>query len=469
MARVRAVTPNSQRTDSSKQFLYYYSPNPLLSLRLPGLNRPELSKSLTPKPISSRHLSKPRSNKEVSPPIPSKSRVFRAIWTRIDHEEGRPEVREGAAMAECCGVLYLYGGLSASVLRDLYSKQSVNAVWTPVNTAGMELEARYGHSMLEHSTSIVIFGGNTTSSLRASIRDCLNTVRVLEPGVSSRVLNAGFLGTKGTAVDMRRYHSACILGRHMVTVGGMNQKNKVLDDCSVLDLETSKWSSLRLINDAAALACHSAAAVFEPHILVSGIFDPILTESSAHIRHRGIYLFGGVNNKGEPNNILRLIQPAQKYLICVQLATGGKSPEPRYQHSMVFSKHANALVVFGGKTGTPGKCGNVLNDVHVLDLETLMWAEVVVVGQVPEARCAHAMGTLQEKIVLFGGINLTSFCSAETYWLDLEPHTPPTNAPRLFASQRFTGSRSSSVIRKGFTQRLNQTFGLNHKPWSPSN
>lgn len=468
MAKSRAVTPGGRgrldltyREDASKHFLYYYSPNPLLSLRLPGLEKREIietSKSLTPKLISARNLPKPRSNKEISPAVPPKSRVFRAIWSRIDHEEGRPEVREGAVMAECCGVLYLYGGLSACVLRDLYSKQTVSAAWVPVNTAGLELEARYGHSMLENSTSMVIFGGNTTSSLRTSIRDCLNTVRILEPGVSSRVLTAGFLGTKGTSIDMRRYHSACILGKHMVTIGGMNQKNKVLDDCSVLDLETSKWSSLRLINDAAALACHTAAAVFEPHIRVTGVYDPVLTESSAHLRHRGIYLFGGVNNKGEPNNILRLVQPATKYLICVQLPVTGKRPEPRYQHSMVFSKHTNTLIVFGGKTGTPGQSGNVLNDLHVLDLETLIWAEIVVVGQIPEARCAHAMGTLQDKIVLFGGINLTSFCSAETYWLDLVPHVP-SNAQHIFAHPRFTGTRSSSVIRKG----------LAHKPWMTNN
>jgi hypothetical protein len=68
------------------------------------------------------------------------------------------------------------------------------------------------------------------------------------------------------------------------------------------------------------------------------------------------------------------------------------------------------------------------------------------------------MGTLQDKIVLFGGINLTSFCSAETYWLDLVPHVP-SNAQHIFANQRFTGTRSSSVIRRG----------LAHKPWMTNN
>lgn len=465
MSKRRAITPGNtargRKNEAEGLFLYYYSPSPL---RLPEVEQGKNTVIGRFNQISSRNsTTRHRSNRVISPINRDKNRVFRAIWTRLEHEEGRPEVREGAAMAECCGVLYLYGGLNAAVQRDMYSKQTVEAPWRSVKVQGMEMDARYGHTMLESSTQVIVFGGNTTSNLRAQIRDCLNTVRILEPHFTSNALLTSFLSTKGTSIDMRRYHSACILGRHMVVIGGLNQKNKVLDDCSLLDITSCKWTSVRLVYEAAALACHTSAAVYEPHIALTGVFDPVLNETSPLLKHRGIYLFGGVNNKGEPNNTVRLIQPAQKYLVCTILQTTGKTPLPRYQHSMVFFKHNNTLIIFGGKTGSPGNPGNVLNDLHILDLETLNWSETVVVGHVPQPRCAHAMGTLQGKVVLFGGINLTTFCSTETYWLDLEMHKPPTNAPDVFAFQRF---RSSTVLRKMQTARLNQT--LSHQPWTTS-
>lgn len=58
--------------------------------------------------------------------------------------------------------------------------------------------------------------------------------------------------------------------------------------------------------------------------------------------------------------------------------TKGSTPSPRYSHSMNQFKKENALVVCGGRDD---KRKVILNDIHLLALDSLTWTEVKVYGQ----------------------------------------------------------------------------------------
>lgn len=355
-------------------------------------------------------------------PRPS-PKVFKCYWSKLPYNEGRPEVREGSGMSECCGSLYLYGGLSKTVYSDLYVLHAESQSWEPVQCTGLEPDTRYGHSFVECGPNIVLFGGALNANPKRQIRECFNTVRVLEPLGPVKALWKQ-LTTIGPVIEMRRYHAAAIVGRHMVVTGGLNQKNKVLEDCAVLDMDSGRWELRSFETGPLAICCHTAATVVESYVKIAGVDDPTLCAHSPELKQRGLYLFGGMNSQGECCNTLRCIRPCPSGLESKAIETIGKPPAARCQHSMVFNRFTNVLVVFGGKMPESKlSTAAVFKDLHVLDLTNLHWSQVIVAGHVPRARWAHSCGTLQDKIVLFGGIEVNEFSSNETFILTLTPST----------------------------------------------
>jgi len=95
--------------------------------------------------------------------------------------------------------------------------------------------------------------------------------------------------------------------------------------------------------------------------------------------------------------------------------TQGKTPDPRFMHSMVHCKKLNMLVVCGGRSDgfTSGYTHRspFLSDMHVLQLENLMWTTVNVIGfpnQNP--RCSHSATVIGSKMIILGGIHYSVYC-----------------------------------------------------------
>lgn len=392
-----------------------------------------------------------RAKEKPSTPLPQQSspsqRVFKCYWSKLPYNEGRPEVREGSGMCECCGSLYLYGGLSKTVYSDLYVLHADNQHWQPVECAGLEPDTRYGHSFVERGPSVVLFGGALNANPKRQLRECYNSVRVLEP-LGTTKAQWKQLTTIGPVVEMRRYHAAAIVGRHMLVTGGLNQKNKVLEDCAVLDLETGRWELRTLCTGPLAICCHTAASVIEAYVKVTGVDDSILCEQSSELKQRGIYIFGGMDSQGVCCNTLRCIRPGPSGLESRVIETTGKPPAARCQHSMVFSRFANTLVLFGGKMPESKlNAASVFKDLHVLDLTNLHWSQAIVGGHLPRARWAHSCGSLQDKIVLFGGIEVSQFSSNETFILTLTPSTDTPVHMRVFPTLPTARAKSAERVK----------------------
>jgi len=92
--------------------------------------------------------------------------------------------------------------------------------------------------------------------------------------------------------------------------------------------------------------------------------------------------------------------------------TTGVVPGPRAGHTMTAV--GSRLYVFGGGDGN-----HYLNDLHILDTETMAWSQAYVAGTSPAARSRHTTVAVGSKLYVFGGGDDTRVYN-DVYILDTE-------------------------------------------------
>lgn len=83
-------------------------------------------------------------------------------------------------------------------------------------------------------------------------------------------------------------------------------------------------------------------------------------------------------------------------MISRKVKTKGIPPCPRAAHSGDIVKEK--LYIFGGWNGY-----SAFDDVHVLDLKSMMWSEITKIEFKPVARNNHRTAVFGHKIYLYGG------------------------------------------------------------------
>lgn len=344
------------------------------------------------------------------------------FWRQIQGDIRRPESREGAEIVPIGQKLFLLGGASRSIFNDLWVFFPQNWKWIKGETWGVEAEPRMGHSAVSYNGQIVVFGGVTAYHRGAHGRECLNTVKILRTeGLEWRQID-----TAGSAVVMRRYHSAAIVGKHMLIYGGLSEKNGFLGDLALLNLKNRRWKEVQTAGEGpGSVAFHAAVAIYpgfnsEDYLLFRPIEEPRIPPKYP-ISLPGVYLFGGLTASGQVLNTLYILQTAQRPLQWTKPVVSGSLPSPRFQHSLCLCAEWNCLVLFGGRNNTSAAGGySCFCDVHMLDLVTLTWTELNCEGNVPIARCAHAGVVIGLQLVIFGGVDGGKYCNGDTFVLELD-------------------------------------------------
>ena len=98
-----------------------------------------------------------------------------------------------------------------------------------------------------------------------------------------------------------------------------------------------------------------------------------------------------------------------------RLNPSGRGPIARAQHSATFFK--NQLVIFGGRNDAifPTIKNVALNDLHIYDIAANRWSAIAIYGEIPSSRWGHKLVANEQKIILFGGMNLNSYCESVIY------------------------------------------------------
>ncbi|THG07315.1 hypothetical protein TEA_006671 [Camellia sinensis var. sinensis] len=276
----------------------------------------------------------------------------------------------------------------------------------------------------------------------------------------------------GPRPKARYEHGAAIIDDKMYIFGG-NHNGRYLNDLQVLDLRSWSWSRLEI--KTAADSVESPSLVSVPpcagHSLIPWRTDKLLsigghTKDASETMQGKIHILWVIEDGGMPDSFNKVgasemeesivemmksdiscpitlaLKPIiagrlSRNLLCSSidtkaenmenvkvfdlrtytwstLKTYGKPPVSRGGQSVTLV--GLSLVIFGGQDAKR----SLLNDLHILDLETLTWDEIDAVGMPPSPRSDHAAAVHAERYLLIFGGGSHATCFNDLHVLDLQ-------------------------------------------------
>ena len=350
-------------------------------------------------------------------PIPPARLELPVCWMRIDVNSWKPETRQEASLSHINGKLILIGGISRNINKDVNIYNLHDRTWEKINHNGEINEPRFGHSAVKYEGNIIIYGGGTNYDDKHKLRECLTGVHIFYLDTHKWE----YLKTQGTYLPARKYHSAAMVGSHMFVYGGMNQKHNILSDSAVLNIKKCTWKAIDINGiGPGKIAFHGCASVLNP--LPTGKESIYKLESdSSMIMYPGIYIFGGLSSEQIASNSLYILKLGRRPLEWISPEFSGNPPSPRFLHTTLYNPHLNLLIVFGGRVDLARTSAyTCFNDIFLLDLQSMTWLTVKVIGDVPLGRSGHTGETADCKVFIFGGVTNTSYCSGDIWMLELD-------------------------------------------------
>ncbi|EMS61872.1 Acyl-CoA-binding domain-containing protein 4 [Triticum urartu] len=213
------------------------------------------------------------------------------------------------------------------------------------------------------------------------------------------------LSVSGQRPKPRYEHGATVLQDKMYIFGG-NHNGRYLSDLQVLDLKSLTWSKI----DAKLQAGTSDSAITAQVSPCAGHSLVSRGGQSVTLVGTTLVVFGGEDAKRCLLNDLHILD--LETMTWDDVDAIGTPPAPRSDH--VAACHADRyLLIFGG--GSHATC---FNDLHVLDLQTMEWSRPKQQGPIPSPRAGHAGATVGENWYIVGGGNNKSGVS-ETLVLNM--------------------------------------------------
>ncbi|KAK6121125.1 hypothetical protein DH2020_045113 [Rehmannia glutinosa] len=226
----------------------------------------------------------------------------------------------------------------------------------------------------------------------------------------------------GPRPKARYEHGAAVIDDKMYIFGG-NHNGRYLNDLQVLNMRSWTWSKVEVQAGTTSCAGHSLIPWDGKILSVAGhtkdpsetlqvkVFDlqtctwstlktygkPPVSRGGQSVTLVGMTLviFGGQDAKRSLLNDLHILD--LESMTWDEMDTVGVPPSPRSDHAAAV--HADRyLLIFGG--GSHATC---FNDLHVLDLQTMEWSRPTQQGEIPSPRAGHAGVTIGENWFIVGG------------------------------------------------------------------
>ncbi|GLT66772.1 hypothetical protein SLA2020_391210 [Shorea laevis] len=200
----------------------------------------------------------------------------------------------------------------------------------------------------------------------------------------------------------RYKHAAAVVEGKLYITGG-SRNGRYLSDVQVCDLRSLTWSNLKMKIEPSADKPGDSSS------------QEVITAISGHSMiklGRKLLLLGGHSRKTGDTMIVRFIDLETQ--ACGVMETSGKAPVVRGGHSVTLV--GSKLIVFGGEDNNR----KLLNDVHILDLDTMTWNAVEAMQTPPAPRFDHTAAVHSERyLFIFGGCSHSIFFN-DIHVLDLQ-------------------------------------------------
>ncbi|XP_021902309.1 acyl-CoA-binding domain-containing protein 4 [Carica papaya] len=210
------------------------------------------------------------------------------------------------------------------------------------------------------------------------------------------------LPVPGSRPSARYKHAATVVDEKLYIAGG-SRNGRYLSDVQVLDLRTLEWSSLKLTTELNAGKSEDGGS----QEVLPAISDHRMIKSG-----NKLLLIGGHSKKSSDSMIVRFIDLETHVSGIIEAS--GKVPTARGGHSVTLV--GSRLILFGGED----RSRRLLNDVHVLDLETMTWDVMETTQTSPAPRFDHTATVHSEHyLLIFGGCSHSIFFN-DLHVLDLQ-------------------------------------------------
>ncbi|KAJ4719425.1 acyl-CoA-binding domain-containing protein 4 [Melia azedarach] len=203
----------------------------------------------------------------------------------------------------------------------------------------------------------------------------------------------------GQRPKARYEHGAAVVQDKMYIYGG-NHNGRYLNDLHVLDLRSWTWSRVEAKAGSESLESPSPTKLTPcaGHSLIP--WDNKLLSIAGHTK--------------DPSETIQVKVFDLQTCSWSTLKTYGKAPASRGGQSVTLV--GTSLVIFGGQDAKR----SLLNDFHILDLETMTWDEIDAVGVPPSPRADHAAAVHAERYLLIFGGGSHATCFNDLHVLDLQ-------------------------------------------------
>lgn len=308
--------------------------------------------------------------------------------------------------------LYLFGGLNSISNCDMWRFSLSEKTWSKV-TVKENPVPRYGHSAVVLNESIIIYGGITPSNYFKCPEDIVIFNTVTNSFSFPRILGKIKPGN-------RKGHIALGISQSMLVQGGMDiDNNTLLNSAYIYHFTKNVWSELDSMGEPLPyLMYHTAVVVndysyctFQPYSIYRTPGD-LPSNRVKKIKFEGIYIFGGINEKKKYCNDVYVIKICRKPVKIIKARIDGIPPCPRINCQMIYAIEYNMVIIHGGCDENQ----NLLNDMIILNMETLNWIHPVLDNDDLESekkmlteRTEHQMFSLNGKIFILGGRNSENY------------------------------------------------------------
>ena len=334
-----------------------------------------------------------------------------------------PEGREQFSICRQDNDIIITGGISTNMkIFTIWRLNIPSLEWKKIKPDNL-IENRYGHTALALNNKLFIFGGKTKYG-NTSYMNGLDIFSFNE----RKILNNSIYGDKP---ENRKSHIAVFVGAQMLVHGGINDEGKILDDTYLFNMHTLTWNKCNIskICQHPKLWGHACCLVIPGQILYNPKFNVYAfpefdTVKKKNIKKKGLFVFGGKSSEdGGLSNQLWILLMGRKPLDWIKVDTKGKSPIPRYFHSMNFYERGNYVIIHGGRNDIFSS-NSALNDTFLLNLENFEWLEVKLYSNINDftlaSRCGHQSIIYSDKLIILGGMNNDNFLGSSLFIINLD-------------------------------------------------
>ncbi|GKU91637.1 hypothetical protein SLEP1_g5482 [Rubroshorea leprosula] len=210
------------------------------------------------------------------------------------------------------------------------------------------------------------------------------------------------LPVSGPRPSARYKHAAAVVDEKLYITGG-SRNGRYLSDVQVFDLRSLTWSNLKMKVEQTPDKPEDSGS----QEIITAISDHSMIKWGSKL-----LLLGGHSRKTTDAMIVRFIDLETH--ACGVLNTSGQAPVARGGHSVTLV--GSKLILFGGED----RSRKLLNDVHILDLETMTWVAVEATRTAPAPRFDHTAAVHSEHyLFIFGGCSHSIFFN-DLHVLDLQ-------------------------------------------------